>query len=105
MKYLWDFIFGVLLIGGAPWSVIALVVVVGDLVQKYTHIDVPDTVALIISGIVFITTFLVFGAAVAYRVKKRLLPRGFIMAEVLLGVVGAVFLFGFYGVMMHFIID
>jgi len=105
MKYLWDFIFGVLLIGGAPWSVIALVIVVWDLFQRYAHMVASNTVGLVIFGITVITSVLVFGAAVAYRVKKRLLPLGFIAAEVLLGVVGAILLFGFYGVLMHSIID
>ncbi len=104
MKYLWDFIFGVLLIGGAPWSVIAVVVVVSDLLEKHAHIVASDTVALVISGIMFITALFVFGAAIAYRLRKRLLPRGFIVAEIFLGVVGAFVLFMFYGVIMYSII-
>lgn len=105
MKHLWDFIFGVLLIGGAPWSVMAFVILVGDLVQKYVHVDFMGTVGFVVFGIMAITAFLAFGAAVAYRVKKRVLPRGFIIAEVLIGVIGAILLFGVYGVFMHSTID
>lgn len=89
MKYLWDFIFGILLIGGAPWSVLALWIIGGDLFQRCTHIVISDTVFMVITGIVLILALVTFGAAIAYRVRRRLLPTGFIVAEAFLGVVGA----------------
>ena len=105
MKNLWDFLFGTLLIGGAPWSILALWFVVGDLFEKYTHVAISDTVGLVITGIVLILTLVAFGAAVVYRFRKRLLPRGFIVAEVCLGVVGAILLLGYYAAVMQYIID
>jgi hypothetical protein len=105
MKYLWDFMFGVLLIGRAPWSVIGLATVVGDFLQKHTRIVTSDAVDYVIISIIMVAAFFAFGGAVAFRIKKRLLPRGFIVAEVLLGVVGAFVLFMFYGVIVHSIID
>ena len=104
IKYLWDFSFGVLLIGGAPWSVFALFVVVGDYVQKYTHVVASNTVSLLISAVIFFIAFLVFIVAVAYRFRHRFLPRGFIVAEVCLGFVWAIALLVFYGVVMYSII-
>jgi len=105
MRYLWDFIYGVLLIGGAPWSILALWIVGGDLFERVTHIVMSNAVGEVMSGIVVIVAFFAFGAAVAYRVKKRVLPRWSIAAEVLFGVAGAILILGFYGVIVHSIID
>jgi len=52
MKYLWDFIFGILLIGGAPWSVIGLATVIGDFLQKHIHIVTSDAVDNVVIGII-----------------------------------------------------
>ena len=96
---------GVLLFGGAPWSVIGLATVIGDFLQKHIHIVTSDAVDNVVIGIIMVAAFLAFGGAIAFRLRKRLLPRGFIVAEVFLGVVGAFVFFLFYGVIIHSIID
>jgi drug/metabolite transporter (DMT)-like permease len=101
----WDFVFGVLLIGGAPMSIFALMVVLGDSFQKLSHIRIPNTVGFVMFAIMFISALLAFIFALRFRLRKRLLPRVFIVVEALLGIVGALFLFAFYGVMVHSIID
>ena len=105
MKYLWDFIFGVLLIGGAPWSVIALVTVVGDLIQKLFHVVIPDGVSIFAGFMSLALGFAAFIGAIMFRFGRRIIPRGFLVGEVLLGLFGAVVLFVFYGVLLHSIID
>ena len=105
MRKLWDFIFGVLLIGGAPWSVIGLATVVGDFLQNHIHVVTSDAVDYVVIGIIMVLAFLAFCGAVAYRLRKRLIPRGFIVAEGILGILGAFCVFVFYGVLVHSIID
>ena len=38
----WDFLFGALLIGGAPICVLALTVVLGDLYQSLFHVIISE---------------------------------------------------------------
>jgi hypothetical protein len=90
LKQLWDFVFGVLLIGGAPLGVVGLVTILGDLYQRLFSVTIPDSVGMAVTGFGMLVAFAAFIAAIWYRLRHRLIPRGFAVAEAVLGVVGAV---------------
>jgi hypothetical protein len=97
IRLLWDFLFGVLLIGGAPWAVLGLTVVLGDLCQSQFHVVIPE----LIFGIMLLAAIAAFCFAISYRVFHRLLPKPFIVLEIILGMAGAIFFFGLYGVVSY----
>jgi hypothetical protein len=100
----WDVLFGALLIGGAPWVVIALSVILGDLYERLFQTTVPDKVGTVACVVMFITAFIAFAGAIQFRVRRRILPVGFVILEAFLGVAGALVLFVFYGVLTYSII-
>jgi len=104
VRLCWDLFFGVLLIGGAPMSVMALTVILGDFYQSLFHVVISDGIGFAVFGVMFISMVAVFFYAIRFRLRRRLLPGGFIAAEVLLGIIGAFFLFSLYGVLMYSII-
>jgi hypothetical protein len=97
----WDFFFGALLIGGAPVSVIALTVVLGDLYQSVFHVIIPEGASLVVFCAMSLAAVAAFACAVRYRLRRRLLPKGVVVLEVLVGVIGAVVLYAFYGVLLY----
>ncbi len=86
-------------------SIFALTIILGESLQKLFHLRIPDAVDSAISAIMLIFGLLAFIFALRFRLRKRLLPRGFVVIEAVLGIAGALCLFVFYGVTMHFIID
>src|SRR4051812_8360973 len=97
----WDFLFGVLLIGGAPMCVIALTVILGNLYQTLFHVIIADSSDLVMGGAMFFMAVAAFAYAIRFRLRRRLLPKSVILLEVLLGIIGAFFLYAFYGVLMY----
>ncbi len=105
LRLSWDFLFGILLIGGAPWCVLALVIILGDGFQKMFHVVIPDSVNYPLTWVALLGALAVFILAIRHRVRRRLLPKGFLALELLLGIGGALFVFAVYGVVMHSVID
>jgi hypothetical protein len=100
----WDFLFGVLLICGAPWSIIALTVILFDTYQSVFHVIIPDSLSVVIVSVMFIIAVSIFAYVIRFRWRKRLLPKAFIALEILFGTTLALFLFCFYGVVTYSII-
>jgi hypothetical protein len=101
LRMLWDLFFGAFLIGGAPWCIIAAFIVIGDLIQKILHVTIPDVVDIPLFCLALVGAATAFGFAIRHRVRRRVLPAGFLVLEILLGLAGAFFLFMFYGVVMY----
>jgi hypothetical protein len=104
-RKLLDFAFGALLFGVAPMSVFALAIFIGELLHRFTTVVIPHSVGFGIGVIVYASALLAFVGALFYRLRKRMLPRGFIAAEVVLGIIGAFVAFILYLVFMRSIID
>jgi len=77
---------------------------VRDRYQSLFHVVISDGIGFAICGVTFISMVAVFVYAIRFRLRRRLLPEGFIAAEVLLGIIGAFLLFSLYGVLMYSII-
>jgi hypothetical protein len=103
-RKLLDFAFGVLLFGVTPMSVFALAILIGELLHRLSHVVIPHSVGSAIGIIVYVLALLGFIGAFVFRLRKRILPRGYIVAEVLLGIIGAFVTFIFYLVVMRSII-
>ena len=105
LRMLWDLFFGVSLIGGAPWSVIALQIIIGDLVQSVFHLNmIPNSIFTPIMCVTMLAALAAFVFAIRFRVRRRVLPAGFLALEILLGLAGAFLLFMLYGVITYSII-
>jgi hypothetical protein len=101
LRLIWDFLFGALLIGGAPMCVMALTVVLADFCQALLQVVIPEGVSLAIFVLMSLTSIAAFAYAIRFRLRRRLLPKAVILAEVVLGAVGAFSLFSFYGVVIY----
>ena len=104
-RKLLDFAFGVLLFGVAPMSIFALAIFIGELLHRFSHVVIPDSVGFAIGIIVYVSALLAFVGAFVFRLRKRMLPRLFIVAEVVFGIVGAIITFILYLVLMRSLID
>jgi len=100
----WDFLFGVLLIGGVPWAILALTIIVEKAVQGLFNITVSDGAGMAIMGVALLAALIGCGGALMFRLRHRRLPIGFVFFEALLGLVGAVALLIFYGVLMYSVV-
>ena len=103
---LWDVLFGIIVIGGAPFAggTLATMLVLGCL--KVFHVS--ETSAIYdISGMtsLLLGAGLAFCMALFYRIRKRLTPKPYIVLEALLGIFGALVFFAFWGVLVHASID
>jgi hypothetical protein len=101
LRLFWDFLFGVLLIGGAPMSVLALTVVLADSYRAVFHIVIPQGTSLILVVLSFVMAVVAFACAIRFRLRRRLLPKGAIVGEAVLGLIGAFFVYSFYGVVTY----
>src|SRR5712691_35050 len=99
VRVLGDFLFGVLLISGVPMCVMALTLILALLYESQFHvfISISDGIGTIIFGVMCIAAF---AYVIRFRLRRRLLPKGVVVLEVLLGIIGAFFLFCGYGVLM-----
>lgn len=97
----WDFLFGALLIGGAPLSVIALTVVSGDFAQRLLKAKTPEPVVTTIVLLSWIVALVAFVAAIRTRMRRRILPGWLVFAEAILGVAWASFVFALFGVLTY----
>ena len=100
----WDFLFGALLIGGAPLCVMTLTVILGGLYESLFQVIISEGISFVVFGVMFITAVAAFAYAIRVRLRRRLLPRGILVLEVLLGTISAFFLFSAYGVIMVYAI-
>lgn len=101
LRLFWDFLFGVLLIGGAPWAVLALTVILGDLYQSLFHVIISDITQSVIVSVMMIAATAMFCFAVSYRFRRRLIPKWLVVLEIMFGLAGAIFFFGLYGVVSY----
>jgi len=101
----WDFLFGVLLIGGAPLCAMALTMILLFLNESRFPVIISEGIGFVILGVMFITAVAAFAYAIRFRLRRRLLPKGVVVLEVLLGIIGAFFLLSGYGVLMVYAIS
>jgi hypothetical protein len=91
----WDFIYGVLLIGGAPLCTLCglgwLSVVASNRIARGSSRSSGDAWATTFIAFSMCAAVVAFGMAVWWRVRRRILPVWVVVVEVLLGVVAAVF--------------
>ena len=104
-RKLLDFAFGALLFGVAPMSVFALAIFIGELLHRFSTFVIPHSAGFAIGIIVYASALLAFVGAFVFRLRKRMLPRGFIVAEIVLGIIGAIVTFFLYLVLMRSLID
>jgi hypothetical protein len=104
-RKLLDFAFGALLFGVAPMSVFAVVIFIGELLHRFSTVVIPHSVGYAIGVIVYALALLAFVGAFVFRLRRRMSPRGFIVAEVVLGIIGAIVIFFLYLVLMRSLID
>jgi len=104
LRGLWDFIFGVILIAGAPFLPGGILLIPLDLLWPHPHGSMADMVGGAVSILTLLGGVTAFGYAIQYRSRHRVLPKYFIVGEILLGVVGAFLFFSYYGVLSYSII-
>ncbi len=99
-----DFLFGVLLIGGVPWCVImALILILASLYESLFHVIMSEGTRGVFVGLMSIAAVAVIVYAIRFRLRRRLLPKGVVVLEVLLGV-GAFLLFSPFGLFLFYAI-
>ena len=86
-----DFLFGVLLIGSAPLGAMALSIFL--IFLSPCPAIISEWIGFVFQGVVFIPAVAAFAYAIRFRLRRRLLPKGVVVLEVLLGFSGAFFLF------------
>jgi hypothetical protein len=102
---IWDFLFGILLIGGIPWITVVAIGLLCVAMEKLFHIQDSDASARVLGLVMWIAVGISFAWAIRFRVRRRLLPVGFVALEALLGVAWALAFFALYGVLMYTIIS
>ena len=97
----WDFIFGSFLVGGAPVGTYWLLAMVLDWPCRLVFRHYGDHPAFILQmitpGIATVAAAAMFGWAIFWRTRHRLLPSWLLGVEVIVGIIGAVFFFLFIG--------
>jgi hypothetical protein len=89
LRQLWDFLFGVLLIAGAPLSVIGLWVTVAVSLQWLLKFTIPMPVGFIFGFAVIATAIGAFVVAIRFRIRRRIVPSWLVVFEIILGVAWA----------------
>jgi hypothetical protein len=105
IRQAWDLLFGVLLIGIAPLCMLFLPTVVFQFFGLLWHFQIPNRIMNIVIGIFFFAAFATFVFAIWWRAKHRLTPRSLEFVEIVAGIILGLFLFAYYGVTAHSIID
>ena len=100
-----DFVYGVVLIGGVPLCVLFLPVLIAEVLNPFLKFTVPDVISMILVGVLLLAAVGAFVAAVLYRVYHRSTPRWLAVVEVIFGVLCALCVFGYYGIAEHTIYD
>lgn len=101
MKYIWDFFYGIIVIGSAPWGALLLMGSINEILSILIKKPDQDNLTLamaLIGPIVIISAFIL---ALVYRWRKRVLPKLYIIYEIILGIAWSVALFFFYGVVVY----
>jgi hypothetical protein len=80
---------------------LGLPVVLGDSFQSLFHVILPMWIGAAVSCVGLIAAVVAFVYAVRFRLRKRLLPSGLIVLELLFGIAGALVLFAFWGVLTY----
>jgi hypothetical protein len=89
LRQVWDLLFGVLLIGGAPLSVIGLWATVVVSIQWLLKFTIPIPVGLISGFAVIALAIGAFVVAIRFRIRRRILPSWLVVFEIILGVAWA----------------
>ena len=105
VRQTWDLLFGILLIGVAPLCMLFLPVVTLQFFNLFWHFEIPSRAMGIVTGIFFITAFVTFVLAIWWRSRHRMTPRSLEFIEIVAGVILGLFLFAYYGITVHSIID
>ena len=101
LRQSWDFLFGAILIGGAPLSVIGLFVTVGDSLQWLLKFTISIPVGFIFGFAVIAVAIGAFVVAIRFRIRRRIVPSLLVVLEIILGVAWAGFVYAFYGVLTY----
>ena len=101
LRQFWDFLFGAILIGGAPKSVIGLFVTVGDSLHWLLKFTISIPVGLIFGFAVIAVAIGAFVVAIRFRIRRRIVPSWLVVLEIILGVGWAGFVYAFYGVLTY----
>jgi hypothetical protein len=100
-----DFVYGVVLIGGAPLSVFFLPALIVEIFSPFFHFRIPDIVGMIIVGFFMLAAFAALVVAATHRAHHRLAPRSLKVVEIIFGILLALWFFGYYAIITHDIID
>ena len=100
-----DFVYGVVLIGGAPLCVLSIPVLIADVTSRFLKFTIPDVISMILVAFLLLAAIGAFVAAVLYRAYHRNTPRLLEVAEVVLGVFCALWFFGYYAITVHMLYD
>ena len=100
-----DFVYGVVLIGGAPLCVLFVPVLIADIVSPFLKFTIPIVISMILVGFLLLAAIGAFVAAVLYRAHHRNTPRLLEVAEVVLGIFCALWIFGCYALAEHTLYD
>ncbi len=96
---IWDFVFGSLLVGGAPLGTYWLLALLLDwpcnLMFRHYGERPAFILQMITLGIATLAAMAAFGFAIFWRTRHRLIPTWLLVFEVVVGIVGAFFFFGF----------
>jgi hypothetical protein len=102
LKFFWDFIWGVLLIGFAPLAVYFILCFFAKWVLPLKEKETIPSNAVILFGLIaFAATLLTFVMSIRLRLHHRMLPKPIIVFEIILGVFGAFLYFMFFGVVSY----
>ena len=100
-----DFLLGILMIGGAPLSVVGVTMIAGRVSESVFHTHIPESAVEPMMVTTLIVAFCSLVWALWHRARRRLIPYDFIYLEAIFGLVGASALFSLYGFIVHFLID
>lgn len=99
-----DFLFGCLLVGGAPVAVSWLLMLIASLAFDYAHKHHGESAVRELQTIVFpfipVSALTSFIFAILWRIIHRRTPRTLVALEVVLAMFGAVLFLGYWGILI-----
>jgi hypothetical protein len=100
----WDFVFGSILVGGAPLATYWLLALLSDLPCNFVFYHYGERAAfrlqMVLLTIAFFAAFPAFIFAIVWRTRHRVIPRSLLAFEVFVAIVWAFFFFACLGVII-----
>jgi hypothetical protein len=100
-NYTTDFLWGVFLIGGAPWAALGLCIETMESLEWLFKFESPPVFVVITSFIFLALAVFVFAWTIRMRSRRRIAPHWALGLEIFLGVAWAAFILMLLGVLSY----